>query len=72
MPDGICPLGYYCPNGTQFAEQFACPNGTYSDLEGLYSEEQCKNCTQGNALDLMSKLVVPYIWDYTLTLIISQ
>ena len=49
VPDGICQPGYYCPNGTKFAEQYACPNGTYNDLYSLYEEAQCKNCTQGRS-----------------------
>ena len=22
-----CPMGYYCPNGTEYAQQHACPAG---------------------------------------------
>ncbi len=29
-----CPEGYYCPNGTQYAEQFPCPRGTFNNLTG--------------------------------------
>ena len=46
-PTDICPHGYYCPNGTKLATEFACPNGTYNDIEGIRSEDECKNCTQG-------------------------
>ena len=46
-PTDICPRGYYCPNGTKLATEFACPNGTYNDLEGITAESQCKNCTTG-------------------------
>ena len=47
-PTDICPRGYYCPNGTKLATEFACPNGTYNDLEGISALTQCKNCTQGD------------------------
>ncbi|CAC5381825.1 unnamed protein product [Mytilus coruscus] len=45
---GICPTGYYCPEGTRIATEFGCPNGTYNDGLGLYAESQCKNCTLGH------------------------
>lgn len=41
-----CPKGYYCPEGTGLDWQ-ACPRGTYSDVQGLYLESQCKPCTAG-------------------------
>lgn len=44
---GICPRGFYCPNGTKAGTEYGCPNGTYNDVEGLYEEAQCKNCWQG-------------------------
>ena len=30
----ICPEGYYCPNGTEYAEQYPCPRGTFNNLTG--------------------------------------
>ena len=30
----VCPSGYYCPNGTEYAEQFPCPYGTFNNLTG--------------------------------------
>ena len=30
----ICPSGYYCPEGTEFAAQFPCPAGTYNNNTG--------------------------------------
>ena len=30
----ICPEGYYCPNGTEYAEQYPCPRGTYNNRTG--------------------------------------
>ncbi|WAR09797.1 hypothetical protein MAR_034873 [Mya arenaria] len=47
-PTGICPRGYYCPEGTLIGTEYGCPNGTYNDLEGLSSVDECKNCTQGH------------------------
>ena len=46
-PDAQCPVGYYCPNGTVFGTEFACPNGTYNDLLGMAAVTDCKDCTQG-------------------------
>lgn len=42
----ICPAGYYCPAGTGL-DWMACPRGTYSDVQGLYDESQCKPCPAG-------------------------
>ena len=30
----ICPMGYYCPEGTKFAEEFPCPEGTFNNDTG--------------------------------------
>ena len=30
----ICPEGFYCPNGTEYAEQFPCPRGTFNNRTG--------------------------------------
>jgi hypothetical protein len=45
---GLCPPGYYCPQGSRFATEYACPNGTYNDDYGIGAESDCKNCTQGH------------------------
>ncbi|KAK2153849.1 hypothetical protein LSH36_283g03025, partial [Paralvinella palmiformis] len=37
----VCPMGYYCPSGTGL-DWKSCPRGTYSDIEGLYTESQCR------------------------------
>ena len=29
FPSVICPEGYYCPNKTEYGEQFACPKGGF-------------------------------------------
>ena len=49
-PSEICPMGYYCPAGTSL-DWRACPRGTYSDVEGLYDESQCKPCPPGQYCD---------------------
>lgn len=41
---GICPAGYYCPDGTQFSTQYPCPAGTYSTSTQLTHAEQCTAC----------------------------
>ena len=43
----ICPIGFYCPNGTATASQYPCNDGTYSTSPGLESFEQCLPCTEG-------------------------
>ena len=43
----ICPAGAYCPNGTAFATQFLCPNGTFSNRTQLRSAGQCTPCLAG-------------------------
>ncbi|CUE73353.1 membrane-associated protein, putative [Bodo saltans] len=43
----ICPIGYYCPNGTKSGTQFACPSGTYSANTGLVLASQCTSCPGG-------------------------
>lgn len=44
----VCLPGYYCPNGTEFAHQYPCPQGTYSNETGLYSDIQCFDCPPGS------------------------
>ena len=43
----ICPAGSYCPAGTRYANEFLCPNGTYSDVTGLSDVSNCTACTPG-------------------------
>ena len=40
-----CPPGRHCPEGT--SASFACPTGTFSDVEGLNSAAQCSACPTG-------------------------
>ena len=46
----VCPMGYYCPSGTGL-DWKSCPRGTYSDIEGLYTESQCRPCPAGQFCD---------------------
>ncbi len=39
--------GYYCPNNTQFAAEFACPNGTFNNMTKGVSQNACEQCTPG-------------------------
>ena len=40
----VCPEGHYCPNGTRFAEEFPCENGTFNNLTGRASQSECTPC----------------------------
>ena len=42
-----CPNGFYCPNGTRFATEYGCPNGTYGNGTTLDSASQCLSCPPG-------------------------
>lgn len=42
-----CQPGYYCPNGTKYATEFGCPNGTYSDQSYLKQASECITCPGG-------------------------
>lgn len=43
----VCPPGYYCPRGTEFAVQYACPIGTFNNITGLTNETECTLCLGG-------------------------
>ena len=43
----VCPEGYYCPNGTEFAEQHPCDYGTFSNTTGLADQGECSPCLGG-------------------------
>ena len=43
----ICPEGYYCPNGTQFAEEYPCDVGTFNNITGRASQSECTQCLGG-------------------------
>ena len=40
----VCPEGYYCPNGTRYAEEFPCQIGTFNNLTGRASQSECTPC----------------------------
>ena len=42
-----CPDGFYCPNGTRYATEFGCPNGTHGNGVKLVSADQCLQCPPG-------------------------
>lgn len=39
--------GYYCPLNTEFAHQYACPNGTFNNVTAATSDNACQLCTPG-------------------------
>lgn len=41
----ICPQGRYCPANAFFTSR--CPSGTYSNLTGLKSQDECLGCPPG-------------------------
>ncbi|XP_075695379.1 uncharacterized protein LOC142661742 isoform X3 [Rhinoderma darwinii] len=43
----ICPEGYYCPKRTTFAEQYPCPQGTFSRTQGATDIGTCLPCPSG-------------------------
>lgn len=45
--DYPCPNGYYCPNGTRYAEEYGCPNGTFGNGTKLTRPDQCLQCPAG-------------------------
>ncbi|NXB59723.1 AB24G protein, partial [Struthidea cinerea] len=42
-----CPAGHYCPPGTRAANQYPCPEGTYSRQPGLANPRDCRPCPGG-------------------------
>ena len=47
----VCPQGSYCPPGTEYASQFLCPEGTYSNASGLVNASDCTLCPVGHYCD---------------------
>ena len=43
-----CPMGYYCLNGTEWAEQHGCPPGTYNPYTLRESVDECTACDAGS------------------------
>jgi hypothetical protein len=48
QPPVPCGAGYYCPPGTQFATQFACPMGRFSSGTNLQASTNCTVCPAGS------------------------
>lgn len=42
-----CPAGFYCPEGTEFATEFPCPTGTFSNETSLAAASECPLCPPG-------------------------
>ena len=47
-PPTRCAAGYYCPNGTQYATQYACLPGSFSNRTNLASASECDVCPAGS------------------------
>lgn len=43
-----CTAGYYCPQNTSTALQYACPPGTFGSVEGLEKDGDCTPCPGGS------------------------
>ena len=43
----LCPPGYYCPPSTEHATQFPCSSGTFINITGSSSQNECKECLPG-------------------------
>ncbi|KAF1468206.1 hypothetical protein FQV17_0016063, partial [Megadyptes antipodes antipodes] len=42
-----CPAGHYCPRNTEFATQYPCPPGTYSEALNVWDASKCQLCPPG-------------------------
>jgi len=42
-----CAAGHYCPEGTRFSTQFACPAGYFNTATGKASIVDCAHCGIG-------------------------
>ncbi|KAM8989363.1 uncharacterized protein PRD47_016786 [Ara ararauna] len=42
-----CPAGHYCPRNTEFATQYPCPPGTYSEALNIWDTSKCQLCPPG-------------------------
>ena len=54
----ICPMGSYCPKNTKFSTQYLCPEGTYSNITGLYDSSECSSCPAGYSCEMVG-LIAP-------------
>lgn len=60
----ICPLGYYCPNGTEFSTQYGCPKGTYGTSTQLESASQCTACDAGKYCESVGMTTTTGMYHY--------
>jgi hypothetical protein len=47
LPNPACATGHYCPALSSTAFQLPCPPGTFSNVTGLGSAEECQTCPAG-------------------------
>ena len=46
-----CPAGFFCPKGSSFQSKQPCPEGTFSNMTGLTSRDNCQPCPPGHYCD---------------------
>ena len=51
----IFSSGYYCPAGTRYATEYACPLGTFSNRTGLNESADCNPCPGGYYCDELAQ-----------------
>lgn len=56
-----CPSGYYCPQNTPYANDNACPEGTFNSLTGRSAPGDCVSCTAGYYCDKQGKVLFVYV-----------
>ena len=44
----VAVSGHFCPNNTEFAEQYPCPNGTFNNVTNGQDINVCELCTPGS------------------------
>ena len=49
-----CSAGHYCPARTQFATQYPCPPGTFTNSINLTKSSECTDCFAGYSCDFGS------------------
>ncbi|PKU33190.1 zonadhesin-like isoform x4 [Limosa lapponica baueri] len=59
----ICPVGtycsHYCPRNTQFATQYPCPPGTYSEALNIWDASKCQLCPPGRTICVLWVTIAP-------------
>ena len=56
---GGCDVGYYCPLGSLSAQEYACPEGTWSNETTMHALYQCQDCAPGYFCGEAATAMVP-------------